>query len=285
MLKNSFQHIPGIGGGTENKLWECGLLDWDCLAADNSYNISPKKYEVLSAHTKDSIEQLERNNPQFFSERLPSKEHWRMFPDFRSSTAYIDIETTGLDPLGADITTIALYDGKTIRYYIQGQNLDDFITDIANYNTLVTFNGKTFDVPFIEGYFSTHLPHTHIDLRYVLKSLGFSGGLKMVEKNMGLNRGDLEGVDGYFAVLLWMDYQKNNNEKALETLLAYNIEDVVNLEILMIKAYNLKIKNTPFFKTHEISFPSEPEIPFKPDRKTIDRIKNESFRSPETSWY
>jgi len=56
-------------------------------------------------------------------------------------------------------------------------------------------------------------------LRYVLKSLGYSGGLKSCEKALGLDRGDLDGVDGYFAVLLWRDYQKKHNEKALETLL------------------------------------------------------------------
>jgi len=43
--------------------------------------------------------------------------------------------------------------------------------------------------------------------------------LKFCEKALGLDRGDLDGVDGYFAVLLWRDYQKKHNEKALETLL------------------------------------------------------------------
>jgi hypothetical protein len=30
-------------------------------------------------------------------------------------------------------------------------------------------------------------------------------------------------VDGFFAVLLWWDFKRNKNQKALETLLAYNI--------------------------------------------------------------
>jgi hypothetical protein len=97
--------------------------------------------------------------------------------------------------------------------------------------------------------------------------------LKCCEKALGLDRGDLDGVDGYFAVFLWHEYQKNNNEKALETLLAYNIEDVVNLETLMVMAYNMKLKDTPFNSTHALPLPRMPEIPFKPDLKTIDRIK------------
>ena len=55
----------------------------------------------------------------------------------------------------------------------------------------------------------------HIDLRYLLKSLGYTGGLKGCEKKAGIDRGELDGVNGYFAVLLWQDYQRNRNEKPL----------------------------------------------------------------------
>lgn len=273
MLTNSFQHIPGIGAETEAQLWASGLLNWQQIKLDNTLNIPPKRFETIAAHTKTALGHLEDKNPAYFADLLPAKEHWRLFDEFRESTAYIDIETTGLRSHGFEITTIALYDGKHIRYYIQGKNLEEFLKDIQNYNVLVTYNGKTFDVPFIEGQFGIQLNHAHIDLRYVLRSLGYSGGLKCCEKALGLDRGDLDGVDGYFAVFLWHEYQKNNNEKALETLLAYNIEDVVNLETLMVMAYNMKLKDTPFNSTHALPLPRMPEIPFKPDLKTIDRIK------------
>lgn len=281
MLTNSFQHIPGIGAVTEAQLWASGLLTWQNITPDNTLKISPKRLESIAAYTKESFEHLENNNPAYFADLLPAKEHWRLFNEFRESTAYIDIETTGIRLYGFEITTIALYDGKNIRYYIQGQNLDEFIEDIQNYNVIVTYNGKTFDVPFIEGQFGIKLNHAHIDLRYVLKSLGYSGGLKLCEKALGIDRGDLDGVDGYFAVFLWHDYQQNKNEKALETLLAYNIEDVVNLETLMVMAYNMKIKDTPFKDTYELPLPKMPEIPFKPDLQTIDRIKSSMFSSYE----
>jgi len=90
---------------------------------------------------------------------------------------------------------------------------------------------------------------------------------------MGIDRGDLKGVDGFFAVLLWEDYVRHGNEKALETLLAYNIEDVVNLEILMVKAYNLSIQGTPFAETHRIAEPPAPDLPFRAHRETVERIK------------
>jgi len=45
-------------------------------------------------------------------------------------------------------------------------------------------------------------------------------------------------MDGYEAVLLW-DRHCRGDYNALPTLLTYNREDVVNLEVLMDKAYHL----------------------------------------------
>ena len=219
------------------------------------------------------MNQLATGNPKPFAEKIPAKQHWRFFPEFRESTAYLDIETTGLDSWNNEITTIALYDGKAIFTYVQGQNLDAFEEDIQRYRVIVTYNGKCFDVPFLESYFRMKIPQVHIDLRYLLRSLGYTGGLKGCEKKAGIDRKELDGMDGYFAVLLWKDYLETNNEKALETLLAYNIEDVVNLETLMFLAYNLKLKGTPFAQTHQLSYPPAPQIPFQANLETIERIK------------
>ena len=123
---------------------------------------------------------------------------------------------------------------------VNGENLDDFIKDVFNSKILVTYNGKSFDIPFIEKYFNIKLNHAQIDLRYTLKSLGYGGGLKSCEKQLGLNRDGLEGVDGYFAIHLWNEYYYNANQDALKTLLAYNIEDSINLERLMQISYNMK---------------------------------------------
>jgi hypothetical protein len=73
------------------------------------------------------------------------------------------------------------------------------------------------------------------------------------------------------AVLLWREY-KRENPKALETLLAYNIADAVNLEILMVKAYNEKLACAPFGQELRLTLPELPEMPYKPDRKLIRRL-------------
>jgi len=81
----------------------------------------------------------------------------------------------------------------------------------------------------------------------VLFSLGFRGGLKGCERQLGMGRGDLKDIDGYFAVLLWDEYQRTGDQKVLDTLLAYNIQDTINLENLMVTAYNMKLRQTPFY--------------------------------------
>jgi uncharacterized protein YprB with RNaseH-like and TPR domain len=208
---------------------------------------------------------------------LPSSEHWRLFPEFRRSIAYLDIETTGLGGPGDHITTIALHDGRSISWYIKGKNLGDFKRDIKRYKVIATFNGKCFDIPFIENEMRITMDHAHIDLRYVLRSLGYTGGLKRCEKMLGIERAGLQGIDGFFAVLLWNDFKENINQKALETLLAYNIQDAVNLETLMVIAYNMKLKDTPFFETHKLPLPATPDNPFKADTFTVRRILKQIY--------
>jgi uncharacterized protein YprB with RNaseH-like and TPR domain len=262
MLKNTFLHVSGLGIKSEQRIWSSGIHSWDRLLRENLKCFSLKRTDTLRRSIEGSKEHLSRGNPNYFGNLLPSNQFWRFFPDFRESTAYLDIEITGLGFWSNTITTIALYDGKSVFTYVQGQNLDDFKKDIKRFKVLVTYNGRWFDVPFIERYFDIKLNQVHIDLRYLLRSLGYAGGLKGCERKAGIDREELDGLDGYSAVLLWNDYQRNKNPKSLETLLAYNIQDVVNLENLMVLSYNLKLKETPFIQSHHISSPTQPEIPF-----------------------
>jgi uncharacterized protein YprB with RNaseH-like and TPR domain len=285
MLTNSFIHIQSIGAITEQRLWDSGFKDWNSFSGDYPIPVSAGRKYFLEKGIEESKEHLANRNPSHFSKLLPSNQSWRLFPEFRESTVYLDIETTGLDRHYNDITTIALYNGESIHTYVQGQNLEDFIEDIQKYKVIVSYNGKSFDIPFIEHFFNIRLDQAHIDLRYILYSLGFRGGLKGCERQLGIDRGDLSDIDGFFAVLLWDEYQRTGDQKALDTLLAYNIQDTVTLENLMVTAYNMKIKDTPFYDTHLITDSTPPVIPYRADLATIDRIKNSSQYWQAQQWY
>lgn len=246
MLRNSFLHIPGIGQTTERKIWESGVACWDEFSSCPPDLFSRKKSDSIIFHLDRSALSARSGDVDYFFAGLPAGDQWRVFGEFRDSCAYVDIETTGLGGPGDSITTIALYDGESVRCYVQGENLNDFMRDISRYSIIVTYNGKTFDVPFINRYFGVSLPHAHLDLRYILHSLGYRGGLKSCERQLGLGRyGAMAEVDGFFAVILWNEYNRTGNRRVLETLLAYNIADTVNLEFLMVKAYNLKVSALP----------------------------------------
>jgi uncharacterized protein YprB with RNaseH-like and TPR domain len=252
MIRNTFCHIQRIGTVTETKLWNSGIHDWDQFNQSPEIPLSKKKVASILPVLEESSKQLDLGNPHYFIQHLPVNQYWRLFPHFRGAIAYVDIETTGLENWCNEITTIALYDGQTVYTYVNGQNLNDFMRDIKRYKIIVTYNGRCFDVPFIKQYFGIQLNHVHIDLRYVLKSLGLSGGLKGCERQLGIDRGDLSDIDGYYAVILWQKYKRTGNENTLKMLLDYNSADARNLETLLVIAYNMKLKDTPFYDTNKI---------------------------------
>jgi hypothetical protein len=272
MLYNTFLHIPGIGEKTEKQIWHSGIHCWDQWRPPFPSGLSQAKIRLISMQM-DRFRSQDDGSARFYADLLPAGHLWRLFPHFRRATAYLDIETNGMGWEQCEITTIALYDGECIRTYVQGRNLEQFLHDIDRYEVIVTYNGKGFDVPVIESCLRTRLDQVHIDLRHILARLGCKGGLKGCEKQLGINRMDLEGVDGYWAVLLWQEFARSGSERVLETLLAYNIADAVNLEALLVHAYNLNIAGTPFSASHGIALPHPPDPPCRPDREIVARIR------------
>jgi hypothetical protein len=139
-----------------------------------------------------------------------------------------------------------LGNGK-LALFVKGVNLDQFPAYIAQFPLLVTFNGSQFDVPFLRAHFPrVRLDQAHIDLRFVLRSLGYRGGLKAIERNLGLTRdAAIQNVDGFEAVRLWHRYRRGDRA-ALMKLALYNLTDVVNLVELVQIALRLHHKRLAF---------------------------------------
>jgi uncharacterized protein YprB with RNaseH-like and TPR domain len=152
--------------------------------------------------------------------------------------AYLDIETTGLSRYGCELTVvgIGLEKGRRVRVV---QLIEDDLHEeglleaIDCVDEIYTYNGSRFDLPFIEAQLGVDLSQCfkHTDLMYDCWRHDLKGGLKVVEKMLGIER-KLKGVDGYVAVQLWWDYLNNGDQNSLQMLLAYNAEDVVNLRVL-----------------------------------------------------
>lgn len=269
MLTHTFCHIPGIGPAREARLWASGLHTWEGLldpAAIFPFCLNSRARRILA----ESPARLAGSDTAWFAQHLPSGESWRLCSHFGRRAAFVDIETTG-GPGPVNITTIALFDGARLKTYVQGRNLEEFCDDIRDFPLMVTFNGRSFDAPVITRELKIPLP-AHVDLRYLLKSVGVAGGLKACEEKMGLDRKEMAGLDGYFAVLLWQEYETRGDEQALETLLAYNAADVLFMPLLLNFAYAARLEQTPFRTMPGLQLKTAAN-PYKAHPGVINRIR------------
>lgn len=151
---------------------------------------------------------------------------------------YLDIETTGLSRCYHDITVIGIYlvDGSGSRLVqLVGEEVtkDNLLRALEGVDTIFTYNGSRFDLPFIRSCLGVDLAAMfhHHDLMYDCWGNNLYGGFKAVEAQLGIPR-QLRGIIGADAVMLWWSYWNDGDQNALALLLQYNREDVVNLKAL-----------------------------------------------------
>lgn len=152
--------------------------------------------------------------------------------------AYLDIETTGLSPWYNDVTVVGLcvVSSEQIEFVqfvggdITAQSILEALDDVM---IIYTYNGSRFDLPFIKIRLGLDLVEyfKHHDLMYDCWQCSLYGGLKSVEKQLGIER-KLPEVNGFDAVKLWWRYVDLFDLKSLDKLLEYNREDTQNLKIL-----------------------------------------------------
>ncbi|MDE3135253.1 MAG: ribonuclease H-like domain-containing protein [Acidobacteriota bacterium] len=191
--------------------------------------------------------------------------------------AYLDIETDYVGPFNDkrlfrdhknhNITILGLRildaepDGESGVERESGEQFFQFVGDdlsrenllltLGGVRRIVTYNGRSlpddvkrsvgFDFPVIATHFGIVLDREfeHTDLVPECWRRGLYGGLKEVEKKLGLVR-DLPGKDGLWAVQTWRKYCDTGDRKLLDEVLLYNREDV-----FMLRAVELKLQSIP----------------------------------------
>ena len=239
MLNNTYIHISGVGKSLEKKIWAQGIHTWEeFLEMEDRISIPSTRKAIICEGIKKSSERLAAKDYYFFTQCLPSAEHWRTYPLFSESVAFVDIETTGLSQRRDRITVIGIYDGRESKTYVRDINLDDIVDELSKYRLLVSFNGARFDIPFMKSEFpEIEFKQLHIDLVYPLRRIGYKGGLKNIEKILGISRSeDTEGMTGFDAVRLWKQYERGDKD-ALAKIIKYNKEDIVNLKTILELTY------------------------------------------------
>ena len=245
MLQNTFVLLDGVGPQRERSLWRRGVRSWnEFLDEARVPGISQASKLRMDRELTQAHEKLRSRESSYFATHVPRREQWRCLGDFRSSVAFLDIETTGMS-YRSPITVVGIYDGARMHTLIRGQNLSrgNLKGILSGATLIVTFNGASFDIPMIESQFPGVVPTIpHVDLRYPLKRLGYSGGLKAIERELDVVRDRrVEFMTGEDAVYLWNLWERHGKKNALDLLVEYNSEDCSNLRTLSEFAYrNLK---------------------------------------------
>lgn len=160
---------------------------------------------------------------------------------------FVDIETTGLSSNYNSIYLIGiLFFNKSnmlwtlVQLFAQNLNeesliLEDFIRIIRKFDSIITYNGDTFDIPFINKRLekfnldyklskelSFDMYRVVKDNRYYLNLENLK--LKTLEKSIGIHRDDI--YSGKECIQFYKKYVDTNNEEYRDRVLAHNYDDL-----------------------------------------------------------
>ncbi|NBG88979.1 ribonuclease H-like domain-containing protein [Isachenkonia alkalipeptolytica] len=180
---------------------------------------------------------------------FPSNKH--MLEILKENFCFLDIETTGFSRKKDRVILIGLLFKEGPKYKLRQYFLENpsqekellrcFIDDLSKFDLMITYNGLSFDYPFIQERTNQHLLPLqlknlkHIDLyKHIQKkkqSLPLENfQLKTVEKLLGIYRKD--GISGGESVTLYDQYIQNKNLKIRDEILLHNYEDIFYLPLI-----------------------------------------------------
>ncbi|HJF33899.1 MAG TPA: ribonuclease H-like domain-containing protein [Sporosarcina psychrophila] len=182
-------------------------------------------------------------------------------PDFSKQLLFFDTETTGLKGAGTLIFLMGFIEQtassfKMTQYVLPGPDHEAaflYATGLwEKPSTLVTYNGKSFDIPMVETRWTMNrrelpplLDHTQIDLlhgsRRIWKGEMATFRLPAIEEEqLGFHReGD---IPGHMAPIIYQDAVKNGRAELLMKVLVHNEWDILSLVALYIRSTDLLLK-------------------------------------------
>ncbi|SHJ31949.1 hypothetical protein SAMN02745975_01806 [Geosporobacter subterraneus DSM 17957] len=179
--------------------------------------------------------------------KFPLSKHFLSFYNKHDFVVF-DIETTGLNAKYEKVILIGLmyFQGKqpVIEQYFCTSRKDEtillkrFSEKISQYDLFVSYNGNSFDIPFLNQRFRQAGISYQIDKCKSLDLLRFARkyqqhlnladcSLKSVERSLGIHRQDT--ISGKESVTLYTAYEKNPNPLLKNKILLHNYEDIYYL--------------------------------------------------------
>ena len=177
---------------------------------------------------------------------------------FTKNSIFFDIETTGFSASRNDLYLIGCgyHDDKDfhiIQFFAENPNeqatvLNEFFSLLSHFDTILSFNGLGFDIPFLKAKCSQlHLSDPFAAFSYIdifksvskyKKVLGLPNyKQKTLEAFLNVSREDEKS--GGDLIPVYEDYKKFQKEAALSLLLLHNHDDVLGmLPLIQLMAYD-----------------------------------------------
>ena len=170
------------------------------------------------------------------------------FIDIPQNHFVFDIETTGLSPKFCKVILIGIVyneNNKTIIKQFFSSNEDDekellltFVNEIKPFTNHITFNGVTFDIPFLNSRLKKHKidfslnKDDDIDILRLIKPYKeklslIDCKLKTIERYIGINRDDT--ISGKESVELYNKFKNTQDKNLKDKILLHNYDDIYYL--------------------------------------------------------
>lgn len=244
--------LPKIGPATEKKLKEEGFQDMISLLDHEKY----KEYAELAIETIESG----THQDKFDLIRKNSNNKGKMLKCVSNleydSFKFMDIETLGLSNVPIILIGVAEMDKKgrsiTSTQYLLRDKIEEsaviegYLSHIDENSTLVTYNGTSFDVPFIKNrcnYYqlTNETRPFHYDLIYYARALWKDKlpncKLTTIEKHI-FNMNRVDDVPGSHIPGYYDTYLKEDNIGPLIPIIEHNRLDIVSLARFLMKMYD-----------------------------------------------
>ena len=255
-FKNQMNHnlklLPKIGVKTEENLKSKGYDTIESLTEHDRYcDVAAKYLEKI-----DDLSYLETVN-LLDSNRYTKKCRDNILKSIslvdREDFKFMDIETKGLSNVPVILIGVAEIKGNNIitsQYFLrdypeEASVLEGYLSHLDEDSVHVTFNGKSFDVPFIKNRclynrVDADLDLPHLDLMFFAKNLWKDElpncRLQTIERNFfGIEReNDVPGqyIPGYYNT-----YLSQKNIGPIVPIIEHNRQDIVSLASFLEKMY------------------------------------------------